>query len=156
MTDIYKKVLQYLNEQKVQYKYLEHGPAKTCEESALMRNEPIEIGGKTILLKSKEKFHLFVLSAALSVDSKRVRKILKDQKLRFANQNELMERCQVEKGALPPFGAPIYPFDLYLDDSILTNDRIAFNAGDITKSVILKTDDYLKLVIYKQVSFSKN
>lgn len=155
MNSITEKILNYIEQNNIKYKYLEHGPAKTCEESALLRNEPIEIGGKTILFKSKNTFNLFVLSASLAVDSKKVRKILGDQKLRFASPEELMNLCQVEKGALPPFGEPIYPFDLYIDESILKNTRIAFNAGDIHRSVILEMDDYLSMVKFEQVSFSK-
>lgn len=155
MNPITQKILNYLKQKNIEYNFLEHGPATTCEESARLRNEPMEIGGKTILFKSKNTFHLFVLSASLAVDSKKVRKILQDHKLRFANPDELMNLCQVEKGALPPFGEPIYPFDLYIDNSIFRNNRIAFNAGDVTKSVILKLEDYVNLVKFERVSFSR-
>ena len=115
----------------------------------------VKIGGKTILFKGKSGFSLFVLSAALSVDSNQVRKILKSQKLRFATEEELMERVGVLKGALPPFGRDILPYDLYLDKSILENEYIAFNAAFLTKSFILKVTDYLKVVSPHICSFSK-
>jgi prolyl-tRNA editing enzyme YbaK/EbsC (Cys-tRNA(Pro) deacylase) len=35
------------------------------------------------------------------------------------------------------------PFDLYVDESIKDNDRIAFNAGTLTDSMFLRMEDYL-------------
>ena len=43
---------------------------------------------------------------------------------------------------MPPFGAPILPFPLYVDPSVLENQRIAFNAGSLTDSIIMTIDDY--------------
>jgi prolyl-tRNA editing enzyme YbaK/EbsC (Cys-tRNA(Pro) deacylase) len=48
-------------------------------------------------------------------------------------------------GSVPPFGRPILPFDLYVDDSIPANDRIAFNAGTLTDSIIMSVPDYLRV-----------
>jgi len=45
--------------------------------------------------------------------------------------------------------------DLYLDESILKNDKIAFNAGLATKSFIMTVKDYLKLIDPIICSFAK-
>ena len=67
-----------------------------------------------------------------------------------------MKEVGVSKGALPPFGRDILPYDLYLDDSILENQYIAFNAAFLTQSFIFKVSDYLKVVTPKKIcSFSK-
>jgi Ala-tRNA(Pro) deacylase len=52
-------------------------------------------------------------------------------------------------GSVPPFGRPILPFDLYLDEALRTNDRIAFNAGSRTDSIILSMPDYLRIAAPK-------
>jgi Ala-tRNA(Pro) deacylase len=36
-------------------------------------------------------------------------------------------------------------FDLYVDEAIARNDRIAFNAGSLTDSIVMGAQDYLKL-----------
>jgi Ala-tRNA(Pro) deacylase len=144
--NITNKIRQLLADHDVSFREVDHCPAPTCQASALARGESIEIGGKTILFKDKNNFSLFVISAAKQVDSNAVRKILKSQRLRFATAQELRQHCDVEKGALPPFGHGIYPYDLYLDPSILANDKIAFNAGTLTKSFIIDTADYLTLI----------
>ncbi len=145
MSELTAKIRQYLLENKVFFEERDHAPAQTCQESAQQRGEPIEIGGKTLLFKDKKDFRLLTLSAAKQVDSNKVRKILSSQRLRFATTEELWELTGVEKGALPPFGRPILPFDFYADRSLLENERIAFNAGILTKSFILQTKDWLKI-----------
>jgi len=152
ITDNLRTLLENNN---VNYKEVDHEAAATCEFSAKARGEDIKIGGKTLLFKDKKGFHLFVISAQKQVDSNKVRKILKTQKLRFATEEELKELCDVEKGALPPFGKPLYPYDLYLDESILHNEKIAFNAGILTKSFILNTQDYLTLIQPHYCEFAK-
>jgi Ala-tRNA(Pro) deacylase len=145
-TRLTKKIRILLEENGISFREVDHEPSPTCEISAQQRGEDIKIGGKAVLFKDKKDFRLFVLSAALQVDSNKVRKILRSQKLRFATEEELMTLVGVEKGALPPFGRDILPFDLYLDKSILANEKIAFNAGILTKSFILAVDDYLKVI----------
>jgi Ala-tRNA(Pro) deacylase len=144
--NITKQIRTLLSENSIEFIEIDHEPAITCEQSAKARGCRQEIGGKSILFKDKSDFRLFVISAVLQIDSKKVRKILKSGWLRFATSEELWEMAGVEKGALPPFGRDILPVDLYLDESILKNDKIAFNAGMVTKSFIITVKDYRKLV----------
>jgi hypothetical protein len=50
-------------------------------------------------------------------------------------------------GAVLPFGRLVLPFDLFVDGSILENDRIAFNARSLTTSIIMsvKDHDYMRV-----------
>jgi len=153
ITDRIKSLLETNN---IDFKEIDHHETRTCEESAEARGEDIKYGGKTILFKDKKDYRLFVISAALQIDNNKVRKILKSQRLRFATKDELMELAGVESGALPPFGREILPYDLYLDESILENEIICFNAGLLTKSIIMRTEDYLKLNQYQVHKFAKD
>ncbi|MBN2123255.1 MAG: hypothetical protein JW821_03090 [Deltaproteobacteria bacterium] len=152
-----EKIRSLLKEKRINYQEREHAPACTCEESARARGEDRKIGGKTLMLKDRHGvYHLFVLSAALEADSNRIRGILKSQKLRFATDGELKELAGVEKGALPPFGRPILPFDLYVDRSILENDRVAFHPGVTTLSFIMDVSDWFRLTRPTVCSFARN
>ena len=153
--DITKRIRKLLIKNNTNFQEIDHEPATTCEQSAKVRGCDQKIGGKSLLFKDKSDYRIFVMSAALQVDSKKVRKILKSGWLRFATNNELWEVAGVEKGALPPFGRDILPVDLYLDESILKNEEIAFNAGMVTKSFIMTVNDYLKLVDPVVCSFTK-
>ena len=155
MNEITLKIIQILKDKNIYYNDIDHAPAATCEISAVARGEALEIGGKTLLLKDKNGFKLFVISASLQADNKKIRKILNSQKLRFASKEELMELCGVETGALPPIGRPLYNFDLYIDKSVFKNDKIAFNAGILTKSFIINIEDYKRLISATECDFSK-
>ena len=141
--EVYDKIVRYLNSKNIKFKAVEHEPTFTSEESAKARGEDLSIGGKAILMKVDEQFMLFVLSASKKINSKKVKEYLKAKKIRFSTKEELFDSCQLVPGSVPPFGSPILPFKLYLDKSILCNEKIAFNAGSLTNSVILDMNDYL-------------
>ncbi|HVP11160.1 MAG TPA: hypothetical protein VMV94_08255 [Phycisphaerae bacterium] len=50
---------------------------------------------------------------------------------------------------------PSLLFDLFVDSSILENERIAFNAGSLTNSIIMNVQDYLHVAHPAVLSFSK-
>ncbi len=135
-----------LDQHQLDYQWLEHPPTSTCAQSAAARGMSQAIGGKTLMVKARQQFHLFVLPADQQADSTAIRRILASGKLRFATAAELMQVAGVEKGALPPFGRPLLPLDLYLDEGIRANTQIAFNCGTLTASVVMATEDYLSLV----------
>lgn len=129
----------------MEHRHLVHEPTPTSEESARVRGEPIEIGGKALVFKAGDRFLLFVVSAARRVDSKRLRKAVGARGIRFASRDELHELTGLVPGSVPPFGRPILDLDLVVDESVLANDRIAFNAGSLTESVIMSTRDWLEI-----------
>ncbi|MEZ6119409.1 MAG: hypothetical protein R3C28_22970 [Pirellulaceae bacterium] len=57
-------------------------------------------------------------------------------------------------GSVPPFGHPILPFDLYVDEAILANQKIAFNAGLLTESFVMAMEDYLRIANGRLVAVS--
>ena len=113
---VLEKIREFLTAEQVAYREVHHQPTFTSEESALARGEEIRIGGKALLLK-----------------------------VGFATRDELLELTGLVPGCVPPFGHPILPFDLYIDTGIERNDKIAFNAGSLTDSIILATADYLRI-----------
>jgi len=56
--------------------------------------------------------------------------------------------------SVPPFGKSILPFDLCVDLSITANEKIAFNAGFLTTSIIMNCGDYLGLVSAEVFDFA--
>lgn len=155
MNELTKKIIKILDDHKISYDTFEHAKAMSCEEAATLRSMPLKFGGKSILFKDKNGFKLFTLAAHKKVDNTKVRKILKSQKLRFATNEELKSLAGVEKGALSPIGKKLYPFDHYIDNSILENEYIVFNAAVITLTVVMKVSDYLKIVEAQFCDFSK-
>ena len=150
------KIREMLQGKGVNFRQIHHEPTATSEDSARARGEELRIGGKAILLKTDGRFCLFVLSAALRIDSGAIRRYLSVRKTRFATATELGKLTQLVPGAVPPFGRPLLPFDLYVDRSILESNRIAFNAGSLTDSIILSVQDYLDVADPQVFNFSKS
>ncbi len=135
----------------ISYREVQHGPTLTSEDSARARGEDLRIGGKALLIKPGDVFRLFVLSAACKLDSAAIKSRFSLKKLRFASADELLQLTGLVPGSVPPFGQPILPFELYVDESILQNQKIAFNAGSLTGSIIMSVEDYLRAALPSEV-----
>lgn len=151
----FESICNFLDERKISYRTVHHAPTFTSEESAKARGEDVRIGGKAIVMKIDDEFKLFVLSAELKIDSKKVKEYFTAKSIRFATKEELHSLTGLVPGSVPPFGKPILPFDLFVDSSVLRNDKIAFNAGSLTDSVIMNTSDYLAAANAVQVPLSQ-
>jgi prolyl-tRNA editing enzyme YbaK/EbsC (Cys-tRNA(Pro) deacylase) len=139
-------IRQLLSSRGVEFREVKHPPTATSEESAAARGEELRVGGKALLMKGdQDGFALFVLPADRKVDSAAIRQHLGLKRLRFATAEELVELTGLVPGSVPPFGRPILPFDLYVDSALKTNDRIAFNAGSLTDSIICPLGAYLEV-----------
>ncbi len=145
MTTVYESIVAFLAREQIPYRTVHHAPTRTSEESAHARGEDLRIGGKALLMKVGNEFRLFVLSAALKLNSVAVKHHFGVKKLRFASPEELYEMTGLTPGSVPPFGRPILPFPLFVDPSITENTKIAFNAGLLTESIILTVADYLRV-----------
>lgn len=142
---VLERLKEYFDSVGVSYRLVSHEPTHTSEESARARGEDLSTGGKAILLKADETFSIFVISASLKIDSKRIREYLGAKRTRFATREELFELTGLVPGSLPPFGRPLFEFDLFADESIAKLEKIAFNAGSLTDSIIMSARDYRAL-----------
>jgi prolyl-tRNA editing enzyme YbaK/EbsC (Cys-tRNA(Pro) deacylase) len=143
-----------LSEAGIPFSEVSHAPTRTSEESARARGEPLANGGKAILLKTDEQFRLFVLPADRRLDSASVKRELGVRKTRFASPEELLALTGLLPGSVPPFGPPVLPFELFVDETIRGNERIAFNAGTLTDSIVLAVPDYLAVAMPRIFTFS--
>jgi prolyl-tRNA editing enzyme YbaK/EbsC (Cys-tRNA(Pro) deacylase) len=143
-----------LREAGITFREVQHEPTLTSEESAKARGEELRTGGKALLLKTDDMFRLFVLPADRKLDSAAVKRRFGVKKIRFATADELKEMTGLMPGSVPPFGPPVLPFELFADDAIRPNERIAFNAGSLTDSIILATVDYLAVARPTLFAFS--
>jgi prolyl-tRNA editing enzyme YbaK/EbsC (Cys-tRNA(Pro) deacylase) len=144
-TPVLDTIRRLLTETGTPFREVHHEPTFTSEESAKARGEELRTGGKALLLKTDDVFRLFVLPADRKLDSAAVKKHLAVKKTRFATADELKELTGLAPGSVPPFGPPVLPFELYVDETIRSNERIAFNGGSLTDSIILATADYLRV-----------
>ena len=151
---MYETIIDWMRQQSIEFKEVHHEPTRTSQESANARGENISIGGKAPVVKIGDAFSLHVLSASRKLDSRAMKKHFNVKRIRFATKEELMELTGLPPGSVPPFGRPIMDLDLFVDTSILQNQKIAFNAGSLTDSIIMKTEDYLEIAKPEIYGFS--
>lgn len=132
-----------------------HEPTHTSEESARARGEPLGIGAKALVIKTDGVYRLFVLPADRRVDSQAIKRHLGVKKLRFAEPGELLELTGLVPGSVPPFGPPVLTVPLVADPALLENDKIAFNAGSLTTSIIMASVDYQRVSGALWLSFAE-
>ncbi len=144
-TAVLTRLRDFLAAEGVTFREIEHEATLTSEESARARGEELRMGGKALVVKVDECFRLFVLPADRRFVSGAVKKQFSARKVRFATREELLTQTGLVPGSVPPFGNPILPYDLFADFSLRENERIAFNAGSLTTSLILSMDDYLRV-----------
>jgi prolyl-tRNA editing enzyme YbaK/EbsC (Cys-tRNA(Pro) deacylase) len=123
----------------------QHEPTYTSEQSALARGEPLEIGAKALVIKTDGQYRLFVLPANRRVDSQAIKRLLGVKKMRFADADELLTLTGLVPGSVPPFGPPVLELPLLADPGLMANEKIAFNAGSLTTSIIMQSADYQRV-----------
>jgi prolyl-tRNA editing enzyme YbaK/EbsC (Cys-tRNA(Pro) deacylase) len=142
-TDILSKIRKSLLESQIAFREVQHQPTFTSAESAMARGEDLKVGAKALLLRFDDQFGNFVLPADRQLDSAAVKRHLRVKRIRFATSEELLQLTGLVPGSLPPFGPPILPFDLFADSSMGVDvDRIAFNAGSLTVSIVMSAADW--------------
>lgn len=153
---VFDRIRQLLDTSETHYKVLLHAPCHTSAESAVVRASAgfqNVVGAKALLMRitlknGESKFVVAVLPGRSRLDSSALKKELPELKRhRFASIEELAEVCEVSSGALPPFGQTIFPriADLLVDESLTTVDTIAFNAGSLEKSIVMTSEDYIRV-----------
>jgi len=155
MASVLEAIRALLTREAIPFRELRHALTRTSKESARARGEPLAIGGKALLMKVGDDFALFVISAARRIDSGAIRRHLGARKLRFATAEELRERTGLPSGDVPLFGEPIPPFPLYADESVFENERIAFNAGSLTDSIIMQVADWERVARPQRFRFTR-
>ncbi|BAQ66953.1 YbaK/EbsC family protein [Geminocystis sp. NIES-3709] len=155
------KIIALFQNSDIDYKHIHHDECRTSEESQKARAEGgagIVIGAKAILMKidlkqTESQFWLFVLAGDKSIDSKSLKKSLKQKfsdfkKFRFSTAEEMAEVTNgLQPGTMPPFGKPIFAdiAHLFIDRSLLNHDVVGFNAACLTQSLVIPTKDYIKV-----------
>ncbi len=152
---ISKEIRNILDASKVEYKFHEHEPTPTSEDSAKVRGTKIEEGAKALILKTKKtgKNIMAVVRGDKKLDTKALKSEIGEE-VEFENPDVIFEKYGVKIGGVPPFGM-LFEMPIYMDESILENENVAFNAGLQTCSITMKSKDLKRILNPIVVSFEK-
>ena len=143
----YESLVELLESQQARFRVIEHPAEGRSDLVARVRGTEPGQGAKAMLCKSKDGsggLALVVLRGDRKLDFKKVAETLGVKKASFASPEEAMAATGNVIGAIPPFADPGVTV---LVDRALVNDfgEIAFNAGRLDRSIVLDTQDYLRI-----------
>jgi Ala-tRNA(Pro) deacylase len=140
-----KRLIDCLDENKINYEILRHPEAFTAQRLAEIEHVKGRHHAKVVVAKSGAQHLMIVLPAQHLIDLEKLAKIVgKDVSLESEEKFEsLFPDCAV--GAMPPFGN-LYGVPTYVDKSLAEEDYIVFEAGTHTEAIKLSYRDYEKIV----------
>lgn len=149
-----KKLKSYLDENNIRYITIIHSQAYTAQEVAESAHIPGKEIAKTVMIKIDGKVAMAVLPATEHVNLDSLKNVSGSHLVELASEQEFIRMFPgCEAGAMPPFGN-LYNMDVYVDEDLLEDEEIAFNAGSHTELMKLTLEDYKKLVNPKICKFS--
>ncbi len=153
--NIRNEIVRLLKQAKCPYQHLEHEPTPTSEDSARVRGTRLEEGVKALIVRGKtsKKNYQFNVPSHKKLDMKAVQDAV-GEKCEFEEPAVIQERFGLVVGSIPPFGK-LLNLDTFLDEEVLVQDRVAFNCGLVTESILMRAKDLATLSDAKIGKFSK-
>ena len=161
-----KKLLNYLEKNKVKYELIDHRIVYTAWDlvQTLHLKKPAEVV-KTLIVKIDKDYVLVLLPSNKNLDKAKFKKTVNQwrkkqelkaiKKIDFAKEAWMKKNIKVGKlGAIPPFGK-LLNMPVFADNAILKPVKVIVNVGDYGTSLKIKTKDLIKLEEPIKASFAK-
>lgn len=141
-----KKLKEFLDNEQVKYKTIRHSRAYTSQEIAERAGIPGNKIAKTVMVKVDGKMAMAVLPGPEHVDLSLLKGVAGATTVSLASEAEFEKYFpQCEIGAMPPFGN-LYDMDVYVEESLVENDVMVFNAGSHVELIEMSIEDFSRLV----------
>jgi Uncharacterized conserved protein len=147
--NVHQHLLEVLDTEQARFRVMEHEAIGKCEAVSEIRGTALGQGAKALVCKVKgngvKQHVLAILAADQQADLQRLAQHLGGLKASLASPAEVDELTACVFGAIPPFS--FHPSLKLVADPLLFErfDEIAFNAGLLDKSIIMDTQDYLRI-----------
>jgi len=143
--EIPKRLIDCLNENKVQYEILHHPEAVSAQRIAQAEHVKGRHHAKVVMIKSGDQHVMMVLPADHQIDLEKAEKAIGkvvslDKEQEFKS---LFPDCAI--GAMPPFGN-LYGLSTYVEKHLAEQDYIVFEAGTHTDAIKMSYRDYDTIV----------
>ncbi|MBW5252862.1 YbaK/EbsC family protein [Streptomyces poriferorum] len=146
----FEQIIDILDREKARYRIVEHMAEGRSEEVSAVRGTMVSQGAKALVCRVKgidSPAVLAVLAGDRRADLKKIVAAVEGKKGGFA-PSELAEQltgCAI--GAIPPLWLSGDGLPVIADaDFLAAHEEIAFNAGRLDRSVVMATEDYVRIV----------
>jgi len=151
-----KKIINFLEKNKIKYEILKHRTVYTAYDKAKTLKVPEKIVGKTLVFKTDGKLAMALIPANKNLDKEKIKKLLKAKKVDLASERLIKNKFKgVKVGAIPPFGN-LWGLGTFADKSLINQPKIILNGGDYNFSIKISPVSFKKLIPELVIgSFSK-
>jgi len=149
MSDIHEQLRNLLDGGGATYRVIEHEPEGRTEVIARIRGNKIEQSIKSMVLQVRlnRKENMYCLANVpgdCRVDFEGVKNYFQADSVAFAQREKAQELTGCVIGAIPPFSFS-EQIVLLADPLIQQNEEVAFNAGRLDRSIMMKLSDYIRI-----------
>ena len=155
----HRQLLELLEQHRARYRVVDHEAVGKCEAVSEIRGTALGQGAKALVCKVKgngvSQHVLAILAADQQADLSRLAQHIGGSKASLASPAEVDTLTACVFVSIPPFS---FHAHLRLITDPLLFDRypeIAFNAGRLDKSIVLNSEDYLRIARPELVAFRR-
>ena len=145
LESVFDRLVMLLEANHARFRIVEHPAEGRSELVAQLRGTQASQGAKAMFCRSVGTFVLAVLPGDRKLDFRKVAQAVGKRKAGLATPEEAMRETGCVIGAIPPFSfSP--GIKLVVDPALIDNhDEVAFNAGRLDRSMVLSSEDYVRI-----------
>ena len=131
----------------IPYRVFRHpGEVRSLEQAARERDQrPEQVVRSIVFRLAQDEFVMVLIAGPAQVSWPALRAYLGQSRLTTATEPEVLAATGYNVGAVSPFGLPA-PMRVLVDKSVLQEEIISIGSGERNITVILKTEDMLKVL----------
>jgi Ala-tRNA(Pro) deacylase len=146
----------YLDQMGVRYRHSRHEIAYTAQDLAAMEHVPGRQVIKPVVVRADGQFVMCALPASYRVDLDELRDQLQASNVDLADEGllgNLFPGCEL--GAAPPIGR-MYGMPTLMDESLIADDHVTFQAGTHEDAVTMSLADYRRIAQPEVAHFGRH
>ena len=138
-------VQDYLDQSGIHYRLSRHETTYTAQDLAAAEHIPGRSVIKPVVVKADGEFVICALPASYRIDLDTLRNQLQVTDVELASERDIETMFpECELGAEPPIGC-MFGMTTLMDESLMADDRVTFQAGTHQDAVTMSLADYRKV-----------
>ena len=149
-SDVFDRLVALLTDAKARFRVIEHEAEGRSEKISVIRGNRPDQAAKAMVLDVRgggggRRHVLAILPGSRKLDFEAVAALFEARKCGFASPDTAQELTGCVMGAVPPFS--LNPaLTIVVDEGLLVNETLFFNAGRLDRSMELDTKDWMTVV----------
>lgn len=146
-SDVFDRLVALLSEAKAKFRVIEHEAEGKSEAISAIRGNRPEQAAKAMVLDVRgggggKRPVLAILPGSAKLDFNAVASLFQARKCGFASPEAARELTGCVMGAVPPFALNA-ALSIVVEEDLLANETLFFNAGRLDRSMELDTKDWM-------------